>query len=255
MQKLGSCEGNDSRCPGSGFATCSRLSAQGSDCRWEDPSWTSGPAGKCVGNDSRCAGRSERACTWLSDEGADCKWRAAFKVTGNISLIVTTSSNTSAAEQFSSRPNASSAIGAGLANVAGVSAEYLDVDLIASAGSRRLAVNALPDNAELIATYGIYVPGDAPASLTATGNQVGDRMQPTRIDAIEQAIASSVASSMGGRRLRGETYHISVQSVSVPNVVVAESASLSGSQALRVQSILHLALLCVMVALASSSTE
>lgn len=172
-----------------------------------------------------------------------------------MTLIVTTIGNSSAAEQFLDRPNASSAIGSGIADVAGVSPEYLDVDLFAGAGGRRLEANALPASAELIATYGIDVPGDAPVSTLERYRWFDHSLQPSNIHAIEKALTSSVADSMGGRRLRGETYRISVQSVSEPNVVFAESASLSGSQALSTQSVLHLGLLCVMVALSASPAE
>lgn len=169
-------------------------------------------------------------------------------VTGNVSLIITTNSSNDGAAKFANSSNASSAVANGFANVTGVSQDYVDVDLFAGTGGRRLEANSLPDsvssNGELTATYAISVPGDAPASETATGEHVGNQLQPTNIRTIEEGIASSVANSMGHG-----TYHVSVQSVSAPRVIVAESSSLSGAQALFSQQATYTLVLCVFIAL------
>jgi len=154
-------------------------------------------------------------------EGADCKWRAAFSVTGNMTVII---SNLS---KFLNSSNSQSAVATGLANVSVVPKEYADADLFTAA--RRLTAQVIPGtnpgNGELTVTYAVAINAHAPSSVETTGEEVGNKLQPTNKANIEAALSSSVAESMGAG-----AFDLSVQSVSAPNVVVAEPPALSDAR-------------------------
>jgi len=175
--------------------------------------WTSGPDGKCLGNDSRCRGSSELACNALSSDGADCKWRSAFIVTGNMTAAV------SDADNNVSDADAKTAVIKGIANFTDVPPAYVDVDLAAETGKRRLRSQHLEAGLWTI-TYAIAVGGGAPESVATTGTEVAAKLKAENSD----AISSSIEESLGG------SASVSIKKMHTAKVIVKDSTASSTTQ-------------------------
>jgi hypothetical protein len=107
-----------------------------------------------------------------------------------------------------------------LENVTGVPSKYMDTDVVADQGKRRLRTIQLAQNENWKVTYVISVPGDAPVSVDVTGLEVGGRLKSASPGTIEHLISSNVAKSEGSRN-----FTLSVQRVSEPDVVVRPSSA------------------------------
>lgn len=131
-------------------------------------------------------------CKSLRRGGSDCKWRGAFSVTGSFKLSVTD------IETFVASPEAKAGVAHGIANVTGIPAEYVDVDLVAETQQRRLRAQELPKaSALMVAHYAITVDGAAPASISSTGQEATSRLMAANDVDIAQAISTSVDEFMG----------------------------------------------------------
>jgi hypothetical protein len=181
-----------------------------------------------LGNDSRCSESTEQRCQKLAEEGSDCKWRAAFSVTGSLSMT------TSDVKGLISKPGANMAVAKGISNVTGVPTDYIDVDLAApEAKLRRLRAlaqsNTLPLAGGVVTvTYVISVSGDAPATVNVTGLDVGNQLAAAKSG---DAITSVVDKSLGAG-----TFALSVKSVDVSEVVIRNDAQSSTSLTSRLAS-------------------
>lgn len=179
---------------------------------------TSGSPGKCLGNDSRCGGSTEQRCQKLTDEKSNCKWRAAFEVAGSIHMTA------SDVDGLVSKPGAQMAVAKGISNFTDVPVEYIDVDIAAttlgSDTSRRLRAlsqsgGVTSKSGVVIVNYVISVSGDAPASVKATGMEVGNQLTTANSGTIGAAISSSVDQSLGAGR-----FSLVVNEVDVTEVVI-----------------------------------
>merc|ERR1711957_456515 len=100
-----------------------------------------GPPGKCLGNDSRChASTTRSSCTFAQGRGASCTWRDVFSITGEVRL------DTTNAHTFIQDATVKSAIRSGLASVALVGSDYIDVDVSSAEGRRLTSVRRLSAN-------------------------------------------------------------------------------------------------------------
>jgi len=119
---------------------------------------------------------------------------------------------------------AKNALVKGIANVTGVPSKYVDVDLSAEPKRRRLRTQQLSQGGILTLTYSIAVGGDAPASVTATGLEISNKLKPTNFGTIADTISASVDQSLGSG-----AFGLSIQHVSVANVVEKYPVQLSTS--------------------------
>lgn len=179
---------------------------------------TTGASGRCSGNDSRCGVSSEERCQKLEQEGSDCKWRAAFSVAG--SMLMTASD----VEGLMNSPGAKMAVAKGIANATGVPSDYVDVDLTAVPKQRRLRALSTLQSGEVTVTYVVSVGADAPASVTATGKDVGSKFWTGNAGTIGAAISSSVDESLGAG-----SFVLAVQKVFAAEVVIKAETSTSST--------------------------
>jgi len=123
------------------------------------------------------------------------------------------------AQEFIDDPLSKEAVRKAIANVTNVPTEYVDVDLFEKANqSRRLALQQVGVQDSLLVTYAIAVGGDAPASVTVTGEDVSNKMTSSNSGTISDAITAKVDESFGAG-----VFAVSVQAVNTPDVAVAPS--------------------------------
>lgn len=128
---------------------------------------------------------------------------------------------------FQSSSAAKEGVTQAISNITGVPAAYIDVDL--ASNSRRLSQLRQLAVGALTATYVIAVPGDAPASVTPTGTEVGANLAlATSGAAMEQVISTSVESQ--AQATGTSTFTISsVASLAHPQIEEAGIAGSSGT--------------------------
>lgn len=179
---------------------------------------TAGSAGKCLGNDSRCGPSAQKQCQSLARQGTDCRWRAAFSVLGSMKIIA------SEPERLVSSPGAQLAVAKGIANATGIPAPYVDVDLTVDALRRRLRASSTGQGGVVSVTYVVSVGGDAPASITTTGEDVSSKLDGANVAVIGAAISASVDESLGAG-----SFALAVQDVNVADVVVQGVVSITST--------------------------
>lgn len=116
-------------------------------------------------------------------------------------------------DAFVKSEDARAAVTKGIANVTGLPEEYVDVDLSVEVERRRLRAVDSHQSGVVRVTYAISVDGDAPESVTITGDEVGAKLNAANSANIQDAITSSIDESMGAG-----TFELSVQQVSEPNL-------------------------------------
>jgi hypothetical protein len=161
---IGTCIGNHSSCGGSGAARCFRSASRGVGCVWESAALLHGSAGACVGQDFTCVGISEELCMRSVSGGATCKWRKSFQISGSMQLDVADPI------AFQASSFAKEGVIQAIANVTGVPAMYIDIDI--ATGDRRLLQTRQLATSTLTVMYVIAVPGDAPKSVALVAVEV-----------------------------------------------------------------------------------
>merc|ERR1719436_2290737 len=98
---------------------------------------------------------------------------------------------------FVDSDTAKKAVTDSIAAVTGVPSDYIDIDISIQEQGRRLQTRKLSSlqSGNLIITYVITVPGDAPETVNATGFDVGEQLNAAKMDTIEQVIVANVADS------------------------------------------------------------
>jgi len=114
-------------------------------------------------------------------------------------------------QTFLDNPNAKLAIRKALANITGVPSEYIDVDVVAEA--KRLRARMLSQSGNLLVTYAIVVPSDAPDTVYVTGVEVGEKLLASNLDHVQIAVSTSIENVFGSELL------VSIESVIIPNVI------------------------------------
>lgn len=122
-------------------------------------------------------------------------------------------------DSFVNDSDTNAAVTEGLANYSGIPPAYVDVDVAALKGNRRLRSQPAARPELVTLTYAIAVGGLAPESVATTGPEVGAKLESENSEAVEDAIFSSLEESLGW------DYAFSVKEMNEPTVIVQDPSA------------------------------